>query len=91
MAASNETTDEILKAGSSHVTDSTVEIKLENLNDCDTVEIQLGTKCRGCFTEESEMHYLYSVIDQKLSLADILTQTTSYLVSWFEVIFILYE
>ncbi|KAF7273908.1 hypothetical protein GWI33_013409 [Rhynchophorus ferrugineus] len=57
MAASNETTHEILRCGSSHVINNTIGIKLENINDCDTVEINL---------------------DQKLSLADILTQAISY-------------
>lgn len=47
-------------------------------DESDKLEIDLAVKCRGCFAEDPEMHYLFTVFDQKLSLADILMQTTHY-------------
>lgn len=46
----------------------------------DKLEIDLSIKCRGCFAEDPEMHYLFTIFDQQLSLADILAQTTSIVV-----------
>ncbi|XP_066146065.1 oocyte zinc finger protein XlCOF6-like [Euwallacea fornicatus] len=43
----------------------------------DGLEINLSVKCRGCFVEDQEMHYLFTAFDQQLSLADILFRTTS--------------
>ncbi|XP_030750557.1 zinc finger protein 175-like [Sitophilus oryzae] len=82
MAASNEPSDEILTHHFVHVNDclDPVQIKLENLDELNNLEINLGIKCRGCFTEDPEMHYMFTVIDEKFNLADILGQTTSYII-----------
>lgn len=53
----------------------------EDVEIVDKLEIDLSVKCRGCFAEDPEMHYLFTVFDQQLSLADILMQTTSFEVS----------
>ncbi|XP_050310353.1 zinc finger protein 2-like isoform X2 [Anthonomus grandis grandis] len=44
----------------------------------EVVHVDLSVKCRGCFAEEPEMHFLFTNFDQDLSLADILMQTTSF-------------
>ncbi|KAJ8929043.1 hypothetical protein NQ314_018312 [Rhamnusium bicolor] len=44
------------------------------------MEIELATKCRSCFSEEQQMHYLFGEFDQGLSLSDILKSTTDFVV-----------
>ncbi|XP_050310445.1 zinc finger and BTB domain-containing protein 41-like [Anthonomus grandis grandis] len=52
----------------------TIEGKSEE--NSDYVDIDLSVKCRGCFAQEDEMHFLFTVFNQEMTLADILKETT---------------
>ncbi|CAH1127422.1 unnamed protein product [Ceutorhynchus assimilis] len=42
------------------------------------LKTELHIKCRGCFIQEDEMHYLFSSIDGELNLAYVITKCTGY-------------
>ncbi|KAL1491508.1 hypothetical protein ABEB36_012096 [Hypothenemus hampei] len=77
MATSNVSPNVVLE-----VNDSSPEFEIQpqiliKTEFLEKLEIDLSVKCRGCFTEDPEMYYLYTVFDQQLNLADILRQTTN--------------